>query len=125
MIYTDAGDDKSNYRLEYYATESGACPTQELLNPMPYKHVAKAQKFFMLLETAGPNLPRPYADSLGGKIRELIVDIQHHGYRFLHFYSDKTIVITRGFLKKTQRTPPREIERAERAMISWLRRNQP
>ncbi|MFI5346733.1 MAG: type II toxin-antitoxin system RelE/ParE family toxin [Elusimicrobiota bacterium] len=124
MIYTDSGGD-SGYQIEYYVTESGACPTQELLDAMPYKHVAKTQKFFMLLETTGPNLPRPYADSLGGKIRELIIDIQHHGYRFLHFYSSRTIVITHGFLKKTPRTPPHEIVRAERAMNSWLRRRQP
>lgn len=80
-------------------------------------------KFFELLEEKGPNLPRPYADTVHGKIRELVIDIQHHGYRFLHFYAGKTIVITHGFLKKTQKTPPAEIERAERYISDWLRRN--
>lgn len=94
-----------------------------MLDALPPKHAAKIIKFFDLLEEKGPNLPRPYADTVRGKIRELVVDIQHHGYRFLHFYSGKMIVITHGFLKKTQRTPVAEIERAERYMSDWLGRN--
>ncbi|MBI5239610.1 MAG: type II toxin-antitoxin system RelE/ParE family toxin [Elusimicrobia bacterium] len=92
---------------------------------MPAKHEAKAQKFLHLLEERGPSLPRPYADALRGKIRELVVDIQHHGYRFLYFFSGRTIVMTHGFLKKTQQTPVEEISRAEKYMDDWLRRDQP
>ncbi|MBI4680935.1 MAG: type II toxin-antitoxin system RelE/ParE family toxin, partial [Nitrospirae bacterium] len=99
------------------------CPVKEMLDIMPLKHATKVMKFFELLEEKGPNLPRPYADTLRGKIRELVVDIQHHDYRFLHFYAGKTIVITHGFLKKTQKTPPAEIERAERYISDWFRRN--
>ncbi len=96
----------------------------DLLGKMPEKHEAKAAKFFALLRDKGPNLPRPYADVLRGKIRELVVDFQHHGYRFLYFFSGRTIVITHGFLKKTPRTPPAEIDRAERYMSDWLGRNE-
>jgi phage-related protein len=123
MIYTDDDGADRNYEIEYYVAASGACPVKELLDSMPYKHEAKTLKFFALLEEKGPDLPRPYADALRGKIRELVVDIQHHGYRFLHFYAGRTIVMTHGFLKKTQKTPPGEIERAEKAMTDWLRRN--
>lgn len=108
----------------YYTTAGGDCPVQELLDGMPLKHEVKVRKFFELLEEKGPVLPRPYADAVHGKIRELVVDIQHHGYRFLHFYAGKTIVMTHGFSKKTPRTPPSEIERAERYMRDWLGRTQ-
>lgn len=123
MIYTDDIGAERHYEIEYYVAASGACPVKELLDTMPLKHGAKTLKFFALLEEKGPDLPRPYADALHGKIRELVVDIQHHGYRFLHFYAGRTIVMTHGFLKKTQRTPTGEIERAEKAMTDWLRRN--
>lgn len=113
------------YAVEYYSSDNGRCPLQEMLDEMPSKHAAKALKFLQLLEEKGPNLPRPYADALRGKIRELVVDIQHHAYRFLHFYSGRTIVMTHGFLKKSQSTPPEEIDRAERLMNDWLRRNIP
>ena len=123
MIYTSGAGSERDCTIEYYTTAAGDCPVKELLDAMPLKHEAKVRKFFELLEEKGPSLPRPYADALKGKIRELVVDIQHHGYRFLHFYAGKTIVITHGFLKKTQRTPLGEIERAERLMTDWLRRN--
>ena len=116
--------DVPNYEIGFYATASNDCPVKELLAAMPEKHAAKAAKFFQLLKNEGPNLPRPYADVLRGKIRELVVDVQHHGYRFLYFFAGRTIVITHGFLKKTQRTPPAEIDRAERYMNDWLRRNE-
>lgn len=112
------------YEIEYYVTADGECPVKEMIDAMTLKHEVKVRKFFELLEEKGPSLPRPYADSVRGKIRELAVDIHHHGYRFLHFYADKTIVMTHGFLKKTQKTPPAELERAERYMSDWLRRDQ-
>ncbi len=123
MIYTPHTAPEPEYEIEYYMTAGGEIPVKEMLDAMPLKHAFKVGKFFKLLEEKGPVLPRPYADAVRGKIRELVVDIQHHGYRFLHFYAGKTIVMTHGFLKKTPRTPPAEIERAERHMNDWLRRN--
>lgn len=120
MIYTQHEGRGREYEIEYYASVGGECPVKDMLDAMPLKHEAKARKFFELLEERGPALPRPYADAVRGKIRELVVDIQHHGYRFLHFYAGKTIVMTHGFLKKTRRTPQAEIERAERYMEEWL-----
>lgn len=122
MIYNTNTDSGPEYEIEYYVTLGGECPIREALAGMPEKHEAKALKFFQLLEELGPDLPRPYADVVRGKIRELVVDIQHHGYRFLYFYAGKTIVMTHCFLKKTRRTPPEEIDRAERCMDDWMGR---
>ena len=121
MIYTRHEGRGREYEIEYYVAAGGECPVKDMLDAMPLKHEAKVRKFFELLEERGPGLPRPYADALRGKIRELVVDFQHHGYWFLHFYAGKAIVMTHGFLKKTRRTPPAEIERAERCMRDWLR----
>lgn len=71
----------------------------------------------------GPNLPRPYADIVRGKIRELRVSFGSNEYRFLYFFFGKRIIITHGFLKKTDRVPEGEIERAERIMQDFLERN--
>jgi phage-related protein len=43
-------------------------------------------------------------------------------YRFLYFFFGKEIVITHAFLKKTDRIPAGEIERAERRMQDFLER---
>ena len=74
------------------------------------------------LQRHGPNLPRPYADVLRGKIRELRVGYGRLQLRFLYFFEDKSIVVVSGFLKKTQAVPEDEILRAERRMADWLDR---
>ena len=71
------------------------------------------------MEEYGPNLPRPYADVVRGKIRELRVIFASAQYRFLYFFHSKHIIITHGFLKKTDRVPDSEIDRAQRIMADF------
>ncbi len=80
------------------------------------------QKWIEKLEGEGPNLPRPFADVVGGKIRELRIVFGSNCYRFLYFFSKRRIVITHGFVKKTKRLPSGEIEKAERLMQDFLQR---
>lgn len=75
-----------------------------------------------MLEELGPDLPRPYADLLRGKIRELRVSFSHHECRLLYFIHEKTVVITNGFLKKTVKVPQNAVDRAEHCRIDWLSR---
>ena len=110
------------YRLEFYTASDGESPVDEFLDEMNETHRAKALKWLAYLEKEGPTLPRPYADVLEGKIRELRVTIAHHGYRFLYFIHAKNIVVTHAFLKKTDRVPQNEIERAKRYLNDWIQR---
>ena len=105
-----------SYEVEFYETESGRCPTDEFLNTLKPKPLAKVHAYLELLEERGPNLTRPFADGLRDKIRELRPDFAHEAIRLLYFFFGKTIVVTHGFRKKTERTPPVEIERAIRYM---------
>jgi len=73
-----------------------------------------------LLEERGPDLPRPFADTVRGKIRELRVSFQHHEYRFLYFFFGRIIVMTHGFLKKSDKVPAGEINRAQKCMDNFL-----
>ena len=70
----------------------------------------------------GPDLPRPYADMIRGKIRELRVSFGGLHHRFLYFFQGKRIVVTHGFLKKTAAIPEGEITRAERYMADFCQR---
>jgi phage-related protein len=74
------------------------------------------------LETHGPNLPRPYADVVRGKIRELTIVFGGNQYRLLYFFAGKQIVMTHGFFKKTGPVPIQELDRAERLMQEWQNR---
>ena len=108
------------YEVEFYENERGACYVVEFLNELPKKIRAKVAKWIAKLEEEGPDLPRPYADLVRGKIRELRVGSGSSEYRFLYFFFGKRIIITHGFLKKTDKIPSGEIERAERIMRDFF-----
>jgi len=110
------------YEVIFYLDKRGRCPTDEFLDGLQVRVRAKVEKWIEKLEEEGPNLPRPFADIVRGKIRELRIVFGSNYYRFLYFFLGKIIVITHGFLKKTDKIPEREIERAERIRHDFLRR---
>lgn len=112
------------YEVMSYEDRKGNCPTDEFLDSLPIKVQAKVEKWIEKLEEEGPNLPRPFADVVRGKIRELRVIFGSNHHRFLYFFFGKKVIITHGFLKKTDKIPPEEIERAERYMEDFLERHQ-
>lgn len=112
----------TEYEIWFYTEAGGNCPVDEFLDALPVKARAKVEKWLELLEEEGPDLPRPYADTLRDKIRELRIKWGHAQCRLLYFFMGKRIVITHGFLKKTDQVPHAEIERAINAMKDFVRR---
>lgn len=113
-----------NYEIEFYKKAGDErSPVDDYLDTMPEKHRQKAMAIMARLEEEGPNLKRPHADVLRGKIRELRCGFHTFEHRFLYFFWNKVIVITHGFLKKTRAVPGGEIASAEQAMIEWTKRN--
>ncbi len=112
------------YEVVFYEDEKGNCPVDEFRQGLQVKVRAKVDRWLERLEHEGPNLPRPYADVLRGKIRELRVNFSPHAYRlFYFFYKNKVIVITHAISKKTNKVPVNEIERAERIMDDYIKHN--
>ena len=109
----------SGYSVEFFRDKRNRCPSQEYLGAMPEEHRAKALKMMQLLQEKGPMLPRPYADGLRDKIRELRVSHGTFEHRFLYFFDDKKIIVTHGFLKKTNKVDNSEINLAIRYMNEW------
>ena len=108
------------YEIIFYTRSSGQCPMDEFLDELPVKVRAKLMKWMEILEVEGPNLPRPFADSVRGKIRELRLQFGGNQYRCLYFFHGKQIVMTHGFLKKTDHVPEGEIRYAENAMREYF-----
>ena len=76
---------------------------------------AKFAKLLKILSYEGPNLKRPYADILAHGIRELRVAFGSNQHRGLYFFFHKDfIIVTHGFMKKTDAVPTGEIELALR-----------
>jgi len=113
-----------SYEVWFYRSSRGECFVEEFLNEFPTKVRTKILRWIEALETHGPNLPRPYADVVRGKIRELRIVFGSNHYRLLYFFSDKQIIVTHGFVKKTSRVPIEELNRAERLLHEWENRTE-
>jgi phage-related protein len=103
------------HRIVFYKTPRGDSPFEAFLEGHNDKGRAKFIKLLEVLREHGPNLKRPYADVLREGIRELRVGFGGNAYRALYFFFVRdSIVITHAFMKKTDKVPPEEIERALR-----------
>lgn len=112
------------FELEFYETEEGKEPVAEFLDSLDYKMNAKMIGLMELLEEKGTELREPYSAPLGDGIFELRCRLGSNITRALYFfYSGKQIVITNGFVKKTQKTPPAEIKLAKDRRKDWLKRH--
>jgi len=108
------------YEAEFYRDSKGNCQVISFLGKLQLKERAKVAKWIEMLEREGPDLPMPYADIVKGKIRELRIGFGSNEYRFLYFFYGKRIIITHGFIKKTDRIPIEDLEKAERIMANFI-----
>ncbi len=113
------------YNIVYYSTVRGDIPVREFLDELPLKIRSKAQALITLLSEEGPNLPRPYADIVQGKIRELRIRFGSDNIRVLYCFVIKNyIVLLHAFRKKTDRIPQHELELAHSRMLDFMSRYQ-
>ena len=84
---------------------------------------AKVVSTISVLQDNGYELREPYSKYLSEGIFELRSKFGTDITRVLYFfYIDKHIILTNGFVKKTQKTPKTEIERAKKYRADYLQR---
>lgn len=104
---------ENKWELIFYKTKNGKIPTVKFIRGLPDKLKAKALKDLELLETYGNDLTMPYSRAMGNGLFELRILQSNNIARIFYFFREKNrIILTNGFLKKTQQTPPRELEKA-------------
>ena len=78
----------------------------------------------ILLETFGNQLREPHSKPLGDGIYEIRAKVASDITRVLYFFVvNKKIILTNGFVKKTQKTPDNEIALAQKYRKDYLERN--
>ncbi len=98
------------YDVDFYHKENGDCPVDVFLESLDTKMRAKVLGAVALLEANGPQLREPYSKFIGDGIFEIRAKQSSNITRVLYFfYIGKRIVLTNGFIKKTQKTPPEEM----------------
>jgi phage-related protein len=107
----------------FYETARGERPAEAWLRDQNVKVQARFARIFDLLEEHGTSVREPYVTHLRDKLWEVRLEHQRVQYRLLYFsVSRRQFVMLHGFVKKTQRTPARELEVAEQRMRDYLQR---
>ncbi|MDR0445716.1 MAG: type II toxin-antitoxin system RelE/ParE family toxin [Oscillospiraceae bacterium] len=108
----------------YYQKEDGTTPVQEFLDALPVKHHAKAIRDIDVLEKFGTTLTEPHVKHIKGKLWELRIKSSGDISRIFYFIPmGASIVLLHGFVKKTQKTPAKEIETASNYLEDYQRRH--
>ena len=111
--------------MEYYERENGERPAEEFILSQGKKMQVKIFMALELLEEMGPQLREPFSKSLGDGIFEVRAQMGSDISRVLYFFVvGRKIILTSGFVKKTQKTPPGEIDRAKRYRADHMSREE-
>ncbi len=115
------------FELEFYMKENGKIPVQDFLYSLNPKLRAKAFNDIELLKKLGSELNEPYVKPIKGKnnkgLYELRIKFSSDIARIFYFtYYNNKFILLHGFIKKTMKTPEREIDKARKYMEDYKRR---
>ena len=113
-----------DFEVIFYKKENGEEPVKEFLLSLNVKMRAKVARAISILERNGNELREPFSKYLGDGIFELRISFSSDISRVLYFFfNKKRIILTNAFIKKTQKTPYNEIEKAKKYKNDYIRRN--
>lgn len=111
------------FTVEYFEKEDGSYPAEDFILSLDVKMKAKIFRSLELLEMKGNSLREPYSKHLEDGIFELRVKQGSDSSRILYFFVvNNRVILTNGFIKKTQKTPRSEIEKAKQYREDYKKR---
>ena len=113
----------ADFEVIFYEKENGECPAEEFILSLDVKMRAKMLGLLELLEEKGTQLREPYSKPIDDGIFEIRCKIGNNISRVLYFfYYEGKIILTNGFIKKTQKTPSKEIKCAKERRADFKER---
>ena len=114
-----------NYHVEFFETKSGEAPAEAFIDSLDMKMSAKVYRLLDMIERNGPELREPYSKHLEDGIFELRAAFGSNITRVLYFFFiGKRVIVTNGFVKKTQKTPKSEIDKAKAYRKEYITREE-
>lgn len=111
------------FEIIFYDKADGTEPAKDFLLSLDKKMRAKMLRTIKLLQMNGNKLREPESKELDEGIMELRAKVGSDISRVLYFFVvGRKAILTNGFIKKTQKTPKAEIERAKRYRADYLSR---
>ncbi len=112
-----------NWSVEYFKNHKGKEPVADFIDSLPIGTQTKILRLIDLLGEYGVLLKEPYTKRIRDKIREIRITDNRGAVRILYFtFTGRRFVLLHGFVKKTDKTPEKETDIAERRMSDFLRR---
>ncbi|MEN8191827.1 MAG: type II toxin-antitoxin system RelE/ParE family toxin [Bacteroidota bacterium] len=111
-------------KVDFYKSTSNKCPVTDFLDTLSGKQVQKITWVLEMIEEL-KIVPKQYLKKLTSTddIWEVRVVLSSNIFRLLGFFDGNNLVIlTNGFVKKTQKTPQKEIKLAEKRKKDYLKR---
>ena len=113
------------FEVLFYEKEDGSEPAREFILSLDTKMRAKVLRTVQLLANNGTQLREPYSKALDDGIFELRTKVGSDISRVLYFFVvGRRVILTNGFIKKTQKTPKEEIKRAKLYRADYLSRRE-
>ena len=117
------GEYMADFEVIFYEKENGDCPVEEFIDSLDVKMRAKMIGLLELLEEKGNQLREPYSKPIDDGIFEIRCKVGNNITRVLYFfYYEGKIILTNGFIKKTQKTSPEEIKLAKERRADFKER---
>lgn len=111
------------FEVEYYELPDGSYPVEEFILLQDVKMRAKLFRLIGLLELKGNELREPYSKALDDGIFELRAKQGSDISRILYFFVvGNRVILTNGFVKKSRKTPIRELDLAKKRRVDFLQR---
>lgn len=118
------------YEIEFYEDKNGKSEIADYIKELNVKAATNKESrinfnkivaYMDMLEEFGTRVGKPVTKHLSGEIWEL----RPLKNRFLYaYFRNNKFIILHHFIKKTQKTPKREIEQAKRNLQDYLERNE-
>jgi phage-related protein len=109
--------------IKFYEDQTGRVPMKEFLDGLDIKMRQKMLRSIQALQDMGISLRMPLSESLEDGIFELRAKSGTNISRVMYFFIiGNRAVLTHGFIKKIQKTPRRELQRAKDIRADYFRR---
>lgn len=98
-----------SWRVIFFSSHNGRFPVRDFISTLEPSIVAKITTYLDLLSEFGPFLKPPFIKKINSEIYELRIKGKKQ-LRVLYAKKQNSFILLHGFIKKTQKTPKKELE---------------
>ena len=114
------------WNIELY-DKNDKVPVLDFIQTLPAKQQAKIRREIDLLESFGVNLSYPHTKKIEGDMYKGLWELRiqfssNHSRIFYFLHLNSTFVLLNGFLKKSNKTPTKELKLAKQYMEDYINR---